>query len=98
MLNTNSDGISSPTDLVDPEGDQPGDLGSDAAVRPAGSVRRLGAAVERGLTTVEYAIGIVLILAIVGVLILAVKEGWFMGLVQMLMKAIFDAILSAIGG
>lgn len=53
---------------------------------------------ERGLTTVEYAIGIVLVLTIVGLLIKAAGEGWFTTLVKNLIGVIFKVITSQIGG
>lgn len=49
--------------------------------------RRFG---ERGLTTVEYAIGIVLIIALVGAFIVAISTGSFQLLVQSLFQGIFD--------
>lgn len=48
--------------------------------------RRLG---ERGLTTVEYAIGIVLVITIVGAIIFAIQTDTFGLLMQGLFKAIF---------
>lgn len=53
---------------------------------------------ERGLTTVEYAIGIVLVITIVGLLIKAAGEGWFMTLVKTLVTAIFKAITQGVLG
>ena len=53
---------------------------------------------ERGLTTVEYAIGIVLVLTIVGLLIKAASEGWFSSLVKNLVGVIFRVITAQIGG
>jgi len=53
---------------------------------------------ERGMTTVEYAIGIVLVITIVGLLIKAAGEGWFMTLVQSLVGVLFRVITTAIGG
>lgn len=51
---------------------------------------------ERGLTTVEYAIGIVLVLTIVTLLIKATGESWFDGLVQGLLNHVFDLIQKAL--
>ncbi len=48
--------------------------------------RRFG---ERGLTTVEYAIGIVLIIALVGAFIVAINTGSLRLLIDELFKAIF---------
>lgn len=53
---------------------------------------------ERGLTTVEYAVGIVLVITIVGLLIAAAQQGWFMDLVKALIKAIFATITGAFIG
>lgn len=49
---------------------------------------------ERGLTTVEYAVGIVLIIALVAVGVQAAKAGWFMTLVQELIGTIFRLVTS----
>ncbi len=47
---------------------------------------------ERGMTTVEYAIGIVLVLTVIGALVLAAKQGWFAELVKVLFTAIFQVV------
>ncbi|MFV0407685.1 MAG: hypothetical protein ACK5LN_12845 [Propioniciclava sp.] len=73
-----------------------------SAGEPAGAAAesrsRVAVLAERGLTTVEYAIGIVLVLSIVGLLIKASAEGWFMSLVKGLIESIFKAIASGIAG
>lgn len=53
---------------------------------------------ERGMATVEYAIGIVLVVTIVGLIIAAIQGDWFGPLVKILVKAIFDMVKVAIGG
>ena len=53
---------------------------------------------ERGLTTVEYAVGIVLVITIVGLLIAAAQQGWFMELVKALVGTIFRVLTTAIMG
>lgn len=58
----------------------------------------VAALTERGLTTVEYAIGIVLVLSIVGLLIKASSQGWFLDLVKDLVGVVFKAITSGILG
>lgn len=67
----------------------------EAAVTAGGRLRAWG---ERGLTTVEYAIGIVLILSIVGLLIKASSQGWFLDLVKDLVGVVFKAITTGIMG
>ena len=49
---------------------------------------------ERGLTTVEYAIGIVLVITIVGVLATSADSEEFRGLVQNLFGVIFAKLTS----
>ncbi|WP_232549104.1 hypothetical protein [Propioniciclava soli] len=53
---------------------------------------------ERGLTTVEYAVGLVLVITIVGLLITAANQGWFMDLVKVLVRAIFAAVTGVVTG
>lgn len=68
---------------------------SDAGTAPHARLTQLA---ERGLTTVEYAIGIVLILSIVGLLIRASTQGWFLDLVKALVGTIFQVITNGILG
>lgn len=60
--------------------------------------RKPAALVDRGLTTVEYAIGIVLVLSIVGLLIKVTSQGWFLDLVKNVVGVVFEAITSGIAG
>lgn len=47
---------------------------------------------ERGLATVEYAVGILLILTVVGSMIWSAQQGWFKELVQTLFGTIFALV------
>lgn len=47
---------------------------------------------ERGMATVEYAIGIVLILVIVGVMIASIQGGWFDDVVEELVRALANLV------
>lgn len=47
---------------------------------------------ERGLATVEYAIGIVLVLAVIGVLIWATQTPYFKDVVEQLVRTLFEII------
>lgn len=51
---------------------------------------------ERGLATVEYAIGIVLVITVVGVLIWSAQQGFFKEAVESLFRAIFQIITQAL--
>lgn len=53
---------------------------------------------QRGLATVEYAIGILLILTIIGVMIAAAQQGWFDDLVKQLFGSIFRLVIGRIAG
>lgn len=53
---------------------------------------------ERGMITIEYAMGIVLVIAIVMAMVVAIKGGWFGPLFQNLVTALFTTIQSAITG
>lgn len=47
---------------------------------------------ERGLATVEYAVGILLILTVVGVMVWSAQQGWFKELVEALFRTIFQLV------
>lgn len=69
-----------------------------AAVDVASSLRRPGRLRdERGMNTVEYAIGIVLVLVTIGLIIASIQMGWFDVLVKELVTAFFSAIKTALG-
>ena len=53
---------------------------------------------ERGLTTAEYAMGVVMVVVFIGVVIAALKMGFFSQLVQTLVGAIFKMLMRVIGG
>lgn len=57
-----------------------------------GAERRRSLA-ERGMATVEYAIGIVLVVTIMAVIIKAAQDGWFLDLVKGLIQALFSVIM-----
>ncbi|MBK8462016.1 MAG: DUF4244 domain-containing protein [Nigerium sp.] len=50
---------------------------------------------ERGMATVEYAIGVVLVIAIIGAIILSIQGGWFDPLVQKLVQALMESVTDA---
>lgn len=50
---------------------------------------------ERGLTTVEYALGVVVVIVIIGAVIVAIQTGSFQGLLDALIKAIMEWITGA---
>lgn len=52
---------------------------------------------ERGMATVEYAIGIVLVLVTIGLVIASIQMGWFDILVKELVTAFFTSIKAALG-
>jgi len=52
---------------------------------------------ERGMVTIEYAIGIVLVVAMVGVMIVTIKSGTFSGFVNQIIAALAQAV-QAISG
>lgn len=52
---------------------------------------------EEGVTTAEYAMGVVLVITFIVLVIAALQGGWLGGLVQALVKAIFTVITSQLG-
>ncbi len=50
---------------------------------------------ERGMATVEYAIGVVLVIAIIGAIILSIQGEWFGQLVEKLVGALADSVTEA---
>lgn len=50
---------------------------------------------ERGMATIEYAIGTVLVIVIVGVIIASIQGGWFHTVVQHLVEALGQSIQEA---
>ena len=52
---------------------------------------------ERGMTTAEYAIGVVMVIALVVVIIKAIQGGWLGPLVMTLVQAIFKLITAQMG-
>lgn len=95
----NEKGMDVASDTIQPRQDSPREPqgASDHADLASGQWSS-GALFERGLTTVEYAMGIVLVLSIVGVLITATSQGWFVTLVKGVVQAVFRAITSGMGG
>jgi Flp pilus assembly pilin Flp len=53
---------------------------------------------ERGMITIEYAMGIVLVIAIVMAMVVSIQQGWFGDLFHNLVTALFATIQSAIAG
>lgn len=52
---------------------------------------------ERGMVTVEYAIGAVLVIILVGVIIASIQQGWFASMVKDLVSLLLKAIPKALG-
>ncbi len=50
---------------------------------------------ERGMAAVEYAIGVVLIIAIIGAIIASIQGDWFGPLVENLVAALVDTVTEA---
>lgn len=50
---------------------------------------------ERGMTTAEYAVGVVLVITLVTIVIKALQAGWFAALIKTLIGVIFKAITGA---
>ena len=50
---------------------------------------------ERGMAAVEYAIGVVLVIAIIGAIIMSIQGGWFGSLVESLVTALVDSVTEA---
>lgn len=50
---------------------------------------------ERGMATVEYALGVVVVIVIIGVIVVAIQTGSFGELVEQLIKAILGWITQA---
>lgn len=64
-------------------------------VRDRGPIRQ--ALRERGMATVEYALGVVLVIVIIGAIIVSIQAGWFDVLVQELVKALMAAVQKGFG-
>lgn len=64
---------------------------------PGRGARRPRSLAERGMATVEYAIGIVLVVTIVAVIIKAAQDGWFLDLVKNLVGALFKVVMANMG-
>jgi len=52
---------------------------------------------ERGMVTIEYAIGTVLVLVLVGVVIASIQQGWFDVMVKDLVTLLMQTIPKALG-
>lgn len=52
---------------------------------------------ERGMITIEYAIGAVLVLVLVGVIIASIQQGWFQVMVKDLVAFLMEHIRMALG-
>ncbi len=52
---------------------------------------------EEGVTTAEYAMGVVMVITFISIVILALKQGWLGALIQALVKAIFSLITNQLG-
>ena len=64
---------------------------SNVEARPApGRINR--ARLDRGLATVEYAVGILLIVTVVGVMVWSAQQGWFKELVEALFRTLFQLV------
>lgn len=50
---------------------------------------------ERGMAAVEYAVGVVLIIVIIGAIILSIQGNWFGDLVQKLVAALVASVTEA---
>ena len=59
-----------------------------AAVEPPSSS-------ERGMATVEYALGVVVVIVLIGVIVAAIQTGTFNELVQQLLEAIMGWVTDA---
>lgn len=77
--------------VADPVAYPLADPASDAASDAAGPVALRGR-LERGMATVEYAIGILLIVTIVGVMVWSAQQGWFKDLVEALFRTLFTLV------
>lgn len=72
-----------------------GEIGEVAVVADeAGEVAAPGD--ERGMTTAEYAVGVVLVITLVTIVIKALQAGWFAALIKTLIGVIFKAITGAL--
>lgn len=69
-----------------------------AAVVPAPAGRLTRRRGERGLTTIEYALGIALIIAVIGALVVAARADFFGELVQGLFRELFQQITRGLAG
>lgn len=69
---------------------------SNVEARPApGRINRARinrARLDRGLATVEYAVGILLIVTVVGVMVWSAQQGWFKELVEALFRTLFQLV------
>lgn len=52
---------------------------------------------ERGMTTAEYAVGVVLVITIVGLIIKALQAGWFGTLVKTFVTLLFEVLKASVG-
>ncbi len=68
----------------------------EPSARRSGAIRR--ALHERGMVTIEYAIGAVLVLVLVGVIIASIQQGWFSDLVKSLVTFLVQQVQHALGG
>lgn len=68
----------------------------DQVLAPAAVTKRMSLA-ERGMVTIEYAIGAVLVLVLVGVIIASIQQGWFSQLVQQLITLLMQNVGRALG-
>lgn len=70
---------------------------ADDRLQPAASAptQRRGLR-ERGMVTIEYAIGAVLVLVLVGVIIASIQQGWFGTMVKDLVQLLLQEIPKAL--
>ncbi|MFP5416497.1 MAG: hypothetical protein ACLGHZ_06420 [Actinomycetes bacterium] len=68
---------------------------SDLLLTPVPVVSHRRDGHERGMATVEYAIGVVLVLVIVGAVIVSVQQGWFSKLAQELIEALLETVVKS---
>ena len=66
-----------------------GEPGEDVAMAPGPD--------DRGMTTAEYAIGVVMVIALVIVVIKAIQGGWLAPLIMALVQAVFKLITLQMG-
>lgn len=56
--------------------------------------RSCRSALERGMATVEYALGILLVVTVVGVAVWSAQQGWFRDMVEAVFKLLFQLVTS----